>query len=238
MSNKRLYLKLASLSSTVALISPVALAQSGSVMPGPTGAPKTAPPIILSPRTPPLGGPVVLEPPTTNPPRLPRGARDALQGRVALKKVPQRTRYQTCAPLETSIYRPFATITGKIQKGSTLEVTVDCYGALPDTFGLMLVSGSQWRTMFLIDPEEPSSNSNWQAFSFLGSPSAPTVFKLPISGSVDPTVQPVIPPKTVILDVGATSNVSSYLHFRAILTQQNIDTLNSGGTLTNPPANL
>jgi hypothetical protein len=236
MTNKRLYLKLASLSFTVALISPMALAQGGSAMPGPTGAPKTAPPIILSPRMPPLGGPVVLEQPTTSPPPVPRGAREALQGRVAFKKVQRRTRYQMCAPLGTGIYQPFATITGKIEKGSTLEVTVNCYGAHPDTFGLMLVSGTQGRTIFLSEPDDPSYNPNWPDLSLLGSPSTPTIFKLPIVGSVDPNVQPVIPPKAVILEVGATNGASNYLHFRAILTQQNIDTLNSGGTIINPPA--
>jgi hypothetical protein len=237
MSNKRLYLKLASLSFTVALINPVALAQGGSMTPGPTGAPKTAPPIILSPRTPPLGGPVVLEPPTTNPPRLPRGARDALQGRVAFKKVQRRTQYQMCSPLRTSIYQSFATIAGKIETGSTLEVTVNCFGAHPDTYGLMLVSDTQGRTIFLFDLDDPSYNPNWPNLSLLGSTSTPTIFKLPIVGSLDPSVQPVIPPKTVELTVGATNGASNYLHFRAVLTQQDIDTLNAGGTLTNPPAN-
>lgn len=213
-----------------------AAAQGGPAMPGPTGAPKVGPTIVVPERTPPIGGPVVLEPPTMNPPRLPLGARDALQGRVKYKSVPQRTQYQMCAPLETSVYRPVATITGKIQKGSTLEVTVDCYGARPDNFGLMLVSGTQGRAIFLGEPDNPSYNPNWRDLSLLGSPSTPTIFKLPIIGSVDPNVQPVIPPKAVILEVGATNGTSNYLHFRAILTQQNIDTLNSGGTIINPPA--
>jgi hypothetical protein len=92
-----------------------AVAQGGPAMPGPTGAPKITPPIALPPTTPPLGKPVVLDPTLTAPAPVPKGAREALQGRVA-REVGSRTRLpQLCPVANSEVTRPFTAIVGRLE---------------------------------------------------------------------------------------------------------------------------
>ena len=206
-------------------------AQGGPARPGPTGAPSVSPPTVLNPRTPPIGGPVVLEPPTTAPPPVPRGAREAIQGQVVTDIAGRRTLTLRSSPSETEGYRRFATITGKLQKGSTLVITGDCFGAEATFLSLSVAFGSSAGPYFLPNPSDASGNFEWQTLGLVSSTWTQTRIEFPVIYNPDPAAQPLMPPNKLALIIHRTNGI----YFRAVLTQQDIDTLNAGGTLTSPP---
>jgi hypothetical protein len=216
-----------------ALLGTLAQAQGGPALPGPSGAPKIGPPIDVPGRTPPIGGPVVLEPPSTNPPAVPRDAREPLQGQVARGLGPRRTFTQRCPPSEPGQYSRFGTITGRLQKGSTLVMTGECFGSQAVSLSFVVYVNQGASSFFMPNENDGSANPGFATFGLHSSRWTPTTIEFPVIYSPDPSQQPIVPPKVVRLELRTKNGVN----FRASLSQQDIDTLNSGGTLTNPPSN-
>jgi hypothetical protein len=230
MANKQTRLGLAFATVMAVLIANSASAQVGPATPGPTGAPKVGPSMAVPGRTPPIGGPVVLEPPTTTPPPVPRGAREALQGQVVREVGQRRTFTQRCPRSEPGHYSRFASITGRLQKGSTLVVRGDCFGNDATGLSLSVRRENGVTSFFLPNIDDGSNNFGWATFGLFSSSWTPAQILFPVIYNPDPNAQPIIPPLVVRLELRAKNGV----HFRADLSQQDIDTLNSGGTLSNP----
>jgi hypothetical protein len=230
MANRQTRLGLALATVMVVLIANSASAQGGPATPGPTGAPRVNPPIIAPPITPPIGGPVVLGPPTTTPPPVPRGAREALQGQVVREVGQRKTLNLRCPPSEPGRYSRFGTITGTLQKRSTLVMTGECFGSEAVHLSFVVHVNQSAVSFFLPNSEDGSNNLGWATFGLHSSSWTPTQILFPVIYNPDPDAQPIVPPKVVRLELRAKNGVN----FRADLTQQQIDMLNAGGTLTNP----
>jgi hypothetical protein len=233
MLNKQTLKGLALATVMVVFIANSASAQGGPAMPGPTGAPRVNPPIIAPPITPPIGGPVVLGPPTTIPPPVPRGAREALQGQVVREVGQRKTLNLRCPPSEPGEFTRFATISGRLQKGSTLTITGSCFGTQVVELYLCVQANASATSYFLPNPDNLSDQVGWATFGLKSLSRTPTRLAFPVTYNPDPAQHPISQPKVVRLELLGKNRVN----FRASLSQPDIDTLVAGGTITNPPSN-
>jgi hypothetical protein len=141
-SKLSIYMSCAGLFTGVLMCASLAFGQGGPDMRGPTGGPKVNPPIVLLPSTPPIGGPGVLPPPSTNPPPVPKGVREALQGQVVREVGPRRRTFASrCALQKAGEFRSFATIQGNLREeiNSKLTITGTCFGTQRPAIGGLMV---------------------------------------------------------------------------------------------------
>jgi hypothetical protein len=214
------------------LLSAITAVQSTHAQVGPTGAPKAGPSIVVPLSTPPIGGPVVLEPTGPQVPTVPRGAREPPQGQIARDVSRAALNLDSsCMRSPSETVRRFATISGRLQKGSTLTMTGRCFGTRSSGLSLVVQAGSSATSFFLPNPDDASGRPGWATFGLLSSNWTPNNLQFPVIYAPDPAQQPIAPPRIVRLEI----NTGAGLRFRADLTQRDIDALNSGTTLTNPP---
>jgi hypothetical protein len=84
----------------------------------------------------------------------------------------------------------------------------------------------------LPNENDGSTNPGFATFGLRSSLWTPTKIEFPVIYAPDPSMQPIVPPKVVGLELRAKNGVN----FRVDLSQQDIDTLNAGGTLTFTPS--
>jgi hypothetical protein len=210
----------------------ITLVRTSHAQAGPTGAPKSGPSIVVPSTTPPIGGPVVLEPPSPQVPTVPRDAREPLQGQVA-REIGRRAinLNSSCIRSPSETFRPFASISGRLQKGAVLTLTGACFGTRAKGLMLVVQASSGATSFFLPSGDDGSSLPGWATFGLLSSSWTPNRLQFPVIYAPDPAQQPIAPPRVVRLEFSADNGI----RFAAVLTQHDIDALNSGATLTNPP---
>jgi hypothetical protein len=210
----------------------LAAAQGGPAMPGPTGAPKVAPPIVMPPRTPPIGGPVVLEPPVVTPPKVPKGAREPLQGQV-VREVGSRSRFTgPCPSANSAAIKPFSAISGSIQAqtkppiapsyGADILFSAACFGEAPGSLSIYIAPtitqlGQDNRSVASIQTPVFWSN-NFVRFFVPSVPYSTLEFAAPA---------------VIVFDIYRPTGTDSY---RAILSRDAFMALQRGQAATNPPA--
>lgn len=219
-----------------------AAAQGGPAMPGPTGAPKVTPPIVVPDNTPAVGGPVVLPPTPVSPPPVRRGAREALQGRVAREvAIPKLNLVPRCERTNSTSFplgpvRSFASVQGTIQGNlreeinSRLVITGACFGDRNlEPFGGLLVrlvrgDGTEVE-FFKYTPRGFTSSSILEVKSWSWNRIEFTVAPL-----INKTSLPVAPSETLKFEL-----LTLYGRYVGILTQTDIDKLDRDGSVAFPP---
>jgi hypothetical protein len=218
-----------------------ALAQGSPAMPGPTGAPKVTPSIVVPGNTPPIGGPVVLQTPTTTPPPVPRGAREALQGQATREVGPRLgnvvPRCQLTKPRDfPGVIRSFASIQGAIEGNLredinsklTITGTATCFGTTAPVLGglrVRLVRGDGREEPFF-RPLGRLGNSDLVVRTW-----SSTKIEFTVPPLLSPTSLPLVGADTLRLDL-----ITSYGVYRTILTQADINKLDRDGNLTFSPS--
>jgi hypothetical protein len=216
-----------------------AAAQGGPAMPGPTGAPKVAPPIVVPGNTPAVGGPVVLPPTRVTPAPVPLATREALQGQVTREVGPRLRNFvprcQLTKPRDfPGVVRSFASIQGTIEGNLredissklTITGTGTCFGTTAPVLGglqVRLVRGDGREELFF-RPLAALSNSdlvirNWS------------------SNKIEFTVPPLMNQSSLPLtgaDRLKLDLITSYGVYRTILSQADIDKLDRDGSVAFP----
>jgi hypothetical protein len=194
------------------------------------GRPKT-PPISPPSTTPPIGNPVVLVPPQSAQPTVPRTAREALQGQVLREPVPNRRFIAPiCAAPKAGEFRSFATLQGSLREeiSSRLVITGTCFGRSEPVFGgllVRLVRGDGAPQPFF-RPLGRLGNRDLVVRSWTA-----TRIEFTVPQLIDPASLPLAPSDLLTFILITTNG-----NFRAILTPADVEKLATDGSLTFPPS--
>jgi hypothetical protein len=125
-----------------------------------------------------------------------------------------------CAKSKPDEFRGFSSISGTLASDSVITITGSCFGSQKSVF-IVANSASSQPVQIIYDsfagvlPEIVATPRQLQ-------------LQIPTYTTQRP---PLTPPKVLVLQrIGENG-----INFRAVLTQQDVDTLRAGGTLTNPP---
>jgi hypothetical protein len=128
--------------------------------------------------------------------------------------------YLFCFKSKPDEYRRFGTISGTMASNSIMTVTGSCFGTQKSLFLVYTSATGQ--------PVVPIYDSFAGAIEEKVFTNAQLQIQVPQYTTVRP---PLAPPKVLVLERKGINGIN----FRAVLTQQDVDTLQSGGTLSNPP---
>jgi hypothetical protein len=200
----------------VLLVATGAAGQNGPTMPGPTGAPKNPPPIVLPSPTPPIRDPVVLQP---TPPPITPDLRHPYANRPVQLKIP-RSHSPRC-PDPGGVYQTIDEISGTLAIGTNIVFTGDCFG------------NEQTSLMAYVSPNGTQVSILRGVMRGLLSPASwsPTRVEFKIL-AYDPNQLQLVSPEVLVFDILLPGRKG---RFRAVLSEQNITTLKNGGTVLNAP---
>jgi hypothetical protein len=211
--------------------SPQPATVAGYPVEGPSVQPPKTPAIVVPSTTPSIGGPIVIGPPQSAQPTVPRTAREALQGQVLRERVPRlQNIVPICAALKPGEFRSFATLQGSLREeiSSRLVVTGTCFGkSEPVVGGLLvrLVRGDGAPQPFF-RPLGRLGNKDLVVRSW-----TPTRIEFTVPQLIDPASLPLAPPDLLTFVLITTNGF-----FRAILTPADVEKLTADGSLTFSPS--
>jgi hypothetical protein len=208
-------------------------------MPGPTGAPKVGPSIVVPGRTPPIGGPMVLAPPTTNAPPASQKGREPSQRELTRQFVPPlHGVVQRCEgrgpgnwPGEPrSLASLQATIAGSFRETTSYRLVLSgkCFGKLGLLMGLTVFirrGDGTIENLYQPTPSSVPSSSHLAIRSW-----TPTRIEFTVPTLLNEASLPLASTETLELEL-----ITANGRYIATLSPADVDKFQRDGTLTLPP---